>query len=225
VRKRISPTAIGAFVVASFAILLIAVAVVGSGRIFARPVRFICMFPGSLNGLKVGAPVKVRGVQIGSVAAIKLRLLPSEGQIRPGVKEFRLPVIIELDRSTLLAKGATGEALGTTGYEQLIRQGMRAQLNVESLLTGLLYVDLDVHPGSQPDFVLEPGGEYREIPTVPTDLAQIQQRLTKALDAFEKIDFDGLVRSIIEASNSIKSLTGSPDSKQLWSRSKGRWLI
>lgn len=220
-RKRISPTAIGAFVVASFAILLTAVIVVGSGRIFARPVRFICMFPGSLNGLKVGAPVKVRGVQIGSVAAIKLRLSPSEGKIRPGEKQYRLPVIIELDRSTLLAKGGSGEALGTTGYEQLIQQGMRAQLNVDSLLTGLLYVDLDVHPGTPPDFVLEPGGEYREIPTVPTDLAQIQQRLTKALDAFEKIDFDGLVNSIIEASNSIKSLTSSPELKATLESLKG----
>ena len=73
------------------------------------------MFQGNLNGLKVGAPVKVRGVQIGTVAAIELRLLPSQGQMRPGIRGLRLPVIIDVDRSQLLARGATGEALETVG--------------------------------------------------------------------------------------------------------------
>ena len=82
--KRVSPAVIGAFVVASFAILIVALIVVGSGRMFTKPIRFICMFQGNLNGLKVGAPVKVRGVQIGTVAAIELRLLPSQGRMRPG---------------------------------------------------------------------------------------------------------------------------------------------
>ena len=82
--KRVSPAVIGAFVVASFAILVVALIVVGSGKMFTRPIRFICMFQGNLNGLKVGAPVKVRGVQIGTVAMIELRLLPSQGRMTPG---------------------------------------------------------------------------------------------------------------------------------------------
>ena len=83
--KRVSPAVIGAFVVASFAILIVALIVVGSGRMFTRPVHFICMFQGNLNGLKIGAPVKVRGVQIGTVALIQLRLLPSQGRMLPGI--------------------------------------------------------------------------------------------------------------------------------------------
>jgi hypothetical protein len=102
--KRVSPAVIGAFVVASFAILVVALIVVGSGRMFTRPVRFICMFQGSLNGLKIGAPVKVRGVQIGTVESIELRILPSQGRMRPGIKGLRLPVIVDIDRSQLLAR-------------------------------------------------------------------------------------------------------------------------
>jgi paraquat-inducible protein B len=210
--KRVSPTVIGVFVVASFAILVVALIVVGSGKMFTKPVRFICMFPGNLNGLKIGAPVKVRGVQIGEVAAIRLRLDPSEGQMRPAVKELRLPVIIDLDKSMLKERGATG-ALNERGVEDWIKRGMRAQLQVESLLTGLLYIDLDLHPATQPNFILGLGGPYLEIPTVPTDLAQLQQHLMETLDKFEKIDFKGLVNSITEAANSIKSLTGSPELK------------
>ena len=111
--KRISPAVIGAFVVASFAILIVALVVVGSGKIFTKPVRFICMFPCDLNGLKIGAPVMVRGVQIGEVSAIRLRIDPSEGKIRPGFKGFRLPVIIDIDQKMLKERGATGGALAT----------------------------------------------------------------------------------------------------------------
>jgi paraquat-inducible protein B len=219
--KRVSPAVIGAFVVASFAILVVALIVVGSGKMFTRPVRFICMFQGNLNGLKVGAPVKVRGVQIGTVAAIELRLLPSQGQIRPGIKGLRLPVIIDVDRSQVLARGASGEALETSGFDEWIKRGMRAQLATESLLTGLLYIDLDLHPNTPIKFVLEPEGPYREIPTVQTDLAQLQERLTKVLDKFDKIDFQALVVSITDAANSIKTLTGSPELKATLESLKG----
>ena len=111
--KRVSPAVIGAFVVASFAILVVALIVVGSGKMFTKPIRFICMFQGNLNGLKIGAPVKVRGVQIGTVAIIQLRLSPSQGRMRPGIRGLRLPVIVDLDRSQLLARGGTGAALET----------------------------------------------------------------------------------------------------------------
>ncbi len=219
--KRVSPAVIGAFVVASFAILIVALVVVGSGHMFTKPIRFICMFQGNLNGLKVGAPVKVRGVQIGTVAAIELRLLPSHGTLRPGIRGLRLPVIIDVDRSQLLARGGSGEALETAGFDDLIKQGMRAQLATESLLTGLLYIDLDLHPNTPIKYVLEPGGPYREIPTVQTDLAQLQERLTEVLDKFDKIDFQALVVSITDAANSIKTLTGSPELKATLESLKG----
>ena len=219
--KRVSPAVIGAFVIASFAILVVALIVVGSGKMFRRPVRFVCMFQGNLNGLKVGAPVKVRGVQIGEVSAIELRLLPSQGKLRPGIQGLRLPVFIDVDRAQLLSKGGTGEALEEGRFDELIQMGMRAQLNTESLLTGLLYIDLDLHPKTPAKYVLEPGGPYQEIPTVPTDLQQLQERLTHTLDKFDKIDFQALVVSITDAANSIKSLAGSPELKATLESLKG----
>ena len=210
--KRTSPTVIGAFVVASLAMLIVALIVVGAGKMFRRPTRFICMFKGNLNGLKIGAPVKVRGVQVGEVSAIRLRLDPSEGELRPGFNGFRLPVIIDLDQTMLSQRGA--KTLSRSSMQDWIKRGMRAQLQTESLLTGLLYIDLDLHKGTEPNFVLQPGGPYQEVPTVPTDLAQLQAHLMETLDRFQKIDFNGLVSSITDAANSIKSLTNSPDLRE-----------
>ena len=44
--KRVSPTAIGVFVVASFALLVVAIIVVGSGRMFSKPVTLHLHVPG-----------------------------------------------------------------------------------------------------------------------------------------------------------------------------------
>jgi paraquat-inducible protein B len=213
--KRFSPTAIGAFVVGSFALLIAAIVIVGAGRLFQKPVRFVCFFPGDVNGLKIGAPVKFRGVQIGQVASIRIVLGPNEGKMRINVKEFRLPVIVDIDGSQLRAMGGTGTALTQAGFEDFIERGLRAQLEVESLLTGLLYVDLDLHPDRPPVLSLEPGSSrYREIPTIPTDFEHIQEEAEKALARISKIDFEALLASISGAGNSINSLAGSPELKQ-----------
>src|SRR5579862_3912273 len=115
--KRISPTAIGIFVVGSFVMVILAIVVVGSGSLFRKPLRFVCMFAGNVNGLRIGAPVKFKGVQIGAVEEIKLALSPSEGELRPDLKEMRLPVIIGIDRSMITERGGTGHALSQPGLE------------------------------------------------------------------------------------------------------------
>jgi paraquat-inducible protein B len=213
--KRFSPTAIGMFVVGSFALLVAAIVVVGSGKMFQKPIQFVSFFPGDVNGLKVGAPVKFRGVQIGSVARIQLILPPDEGQLRVDAHELRLPVILNIDSSQLRAMGGTAKALSESGFDDFVRQGLRAQLNVESLLTGLLYVDLDLYPKTPIVLNLEPGSSpYREIPTIPTDFEQVQQEAQKALDRISKMDLEGMMKAISGAGDSINSLASSQELKR-----------
>ncbi|HEV3384427.1 MAG TPA: MlaD family protein [Gemmata sp.] len=213
--KRFSPTAIGMFVVGSFALLVAAIVVVGAGKMFQKPVQFVCFFPGDVNGLKVGAPVKFRGVQIGDVASIRLVLPPDQGTVRSDLKGLRLPVVLNIDGSQLRAMGGSGLALAETGFDDFVKRGLRAQLNVESLLTGLLYVDLDLYPKTPIVLSLEPGtSPYREIPTVPTDFQHVQEEAQKALDRISRMDLEGLMKSISGAGDSINSLASSQELKR-----------
>jgi paraquat-inducible protein B len=211
--KRVSSASIGAFVLASLALAGMAAVVLGSGQLFRHPHYYICMFQGNLNGLKVGAAVKVKGVQIGTVKKIGLRLSPSEGVLRQvAFNQLPLPVIFELDEREFKSKGATGDALRPEEFQNMIQQGLRAQLNMESLLTGLLYVDLGFHPHSPAQFFIEPGsGPMPEIPTIPTDMEEIRENATKALAKIEKIDFNKLINAITDAGISVKQLAGDPD--------------
>jgi paraquat-inducible protein B len=214
--KRVSSSAIGGFVLASLGLLAIVAVILGSGKLFSHPRYFICMFQGNLNGLKVGAAVKVKGVQIGTVKTIGLRLTPEEGTLKQAeFSQLPLPVVFELDERELKNKGATGQALLPEEFKRLLDQGLRAQLNMESLLTGLLYIDLGFHPGTPAQFFIEPGsGPYPEIPTIPTDMEQIREDATKALAKIEKIDFNRLINAITDAGISVKDLAGDPELHQ-----------
>ncbi len=228
-KKRVSSTAIGAFVLASLGLLAIVVVILCSGKLFSHSHYYICMFQGNLNGLKVGAAVKVKGVQIGTVQTIGLRLKPDEGKLihqplqqaknggQPGPPTvWAFPVIFQLDERELKSRGATGAALDPKEYENLIyTQGLRAQLNMESFLTGLLYIDLSFHPETPVQLFIQPGsGRYPEIPTIPTDMEQIREDATRALAKIEKVDLNKLVNSITDAGISVKELAADPELHQ-----------
>lgn len=212
--KRPNPAAVGLFVVASLFMIVAAVLVFGSQRFFRTHYDFVCFFEGDLNGLKIGAPVKFRGVPIGTVTSIRLGLAPEEGAVRTGVIGVHLPVVFELDQTQLVSKGITIGMLEPAMLDQLIKQGLRAQLQVESILTGLLFIDIDLHPGTPMNLVLDPNNrKYQEIPTIPTTIEQVQQGAMRALAELDRIDFAGMTHSIRDASDSIKDFARSQSLK------------
>ena len=97
--KKISPTLIGAFVVGAASLLVVAVIALGSGRLFRQTREFVLYFDNSVNGLRIGAPVKVKGVEIGSVKDIRLQLEASQ-------EINKIPVIIEIDLNPVLASAS-----------------------------------------------------------------------------------------------------------------------
>lgn len=202
--KKVSPTLIGVFVVGALALVVIAVIAFGSGQLFRQTKQFVLFFRGEVNGLRVAAPVKFRGVEIGSVKEILL-------QLDPGMKVQRIPVIIEIDLKKITSRGGSGAALkDPTASKALIDEGLRGQLRTESLVTGVLYVGLDLFPGTPAHFVQAPGSKYEEIPTVPTTLEQAQDAVTRMIAKLEEIDFKGLMNSTKAALDGINQLVSSP---------------
>src|SRR5205807_4801515 len=137
--RRVSPTLIGAFVLVGTALAVAALVVFGSGKFFHHKYRFVLYFEGSVNGLNIGAPVKFKGVEIGSVSQV---LLDFENPSR----DFRIPVIIQLDADKLDQLGSNADFDDPRVMKTAIEHGLRGQLATQSLVTGLQFVELDFHP-------------------------------------------------------------------------------
>ncbi len=210
IKRRVSPALIGGFVLGAVLLAVLAVVLIGSGRYFHRSVPFVLYFPGSVNGLRIGAPVKFRGVEIGSVEDIRLQLQPDQSV-------YRIPVIIGIDPEKIISLGASGTILNSPAeYQSAIDRGFRGQLQSESFVTGLLFVALDYFPGSPVTFVQLPRTgkfRYREIPTEPSSTEKARVAVSEVLTQLAASDIEGLVDSARKAVSELHQLVGSPDLK------------
>ncbi|HEY2106131.1 MAG TPA: MlaD family protein [Candidatus Binataceae bacterium] len=214
--RRFSPTVIGIFVFGGLLISVAAIAYVASGRLFSNRTQYVCYFTGSVNGLKVGAAVKFKGVELGRVVAIRLSLPgPNENPVpawKINPNNIALPVVIELEQRLLLRKGGGAVDFGNRdNLRAAIREGLRAQLASESLLTGVLYVDLDFLPGTPFTLYQLPNSTIAEIPTRPADLEMLQKKLMEALRDIEKLNLGALVDSGTRAMDAVATLAADPD--------------
>jgi len=210
---KVSPTLIGAFVIGAVVLIVIAILLLGSGRLFRQTRDFVLYFDNSVNGLRVGAPVKFKGVEVGTVKDIRL-------QLEKGAEVNKIPVIIEIDLEKLTLRGATPQiAVDREAFHKAVVDGFRGQLEMESLVTGLLYVALDFFPGTPINFVQQDNvnNKYPEIPTLPTSLEQAKGAVDRILNKLEEIDFKRLIDSLTKTSDEVGQLVrvNSPTVKSI----------
>jgi len=195
--KQANKTVIGIFVVGAIALVVVAVVVLGSGKFFKQTVKAVCYFEGSVGGLNIGAPVVFRGVRIGSVTNVLLRLETSK-------LVFSIPVYIEIEPDKFTAIGPRPTKPGEN-FKIFIERGLSASLESQSFVTGQMQVGLDLRPDKPGKFAeIKYDPKTPEIPTVPTPM----QELTKKI---ENIPFDKIFDKLASALDGIDKLVKSPE--------------
>jgi phospholipid/cholesterol/gamma-HCH transport system substrate-binding protein len=198
-RKRASRTVIGIFVVSALALVVAGVLIFGSGDFLKDRYKFILFFQDSVKGLNVGAPVVFLGVQVGEVKDISVIQDPSKSS-------FYIQVIVELTSGKIKQSLTKVTSAPKETYEycnQLIKQGLRAELGLQSVVTGQLQIELDFYPKEKAIFVGE-NGQFQEIPTIPSKF----EKLTKTL---ENLPLKEIVDKVSSSLNRIDALLESPE--------------
>jgi paraquat-inducible protein B len=133
----------------------------------------------------------------------------------------KIPVIIEVDLKKLTSRGAQADiTMNREMFQQaIVDRGLRGQLEMESLVTGLLFVALDFLPGTPMNLVQQAGGdyEYPELPTVPTTLEQARGALFRIIDKLEDIDLKGLeanLQATLKGVNRTEKILGLSNHKR-----------
>ena len=99
-----------------------------------------------------------------------------------------------------------------------IDRGLRAQLQTESLLTGVLYVGIDFFPGTPVKLGQAARSKYPEIPTVPTALERAEVTTGEILAKLREVDFKGLTDAVSRAVDGVGQLVNSPALKSALQR-------
>ena len=195
---------IGLFVIGGLALLIAILFFLGMTDIFTNKATVQTFFSESVQGLTVGSAVKYRGVPIGNVTKISIRVTD---------KLVQVDMAVELEH--FVSGGEKGQQRSDFRrfFQSELEQGMRCRLEYAGI-TGMRYIDFDYFatPGQTlpepPTGMLEPGTLY--IPAVPSPFRDILKAIGTSLDRISRIRFeeisDGLERSLSE----LSGLLGDP---------------
>ncbi len=172
-------------------------------------IYYLMYFGQSVRGLAPGASVEFRGIPIGEVIDVKLILDMDNLSVRIPVL-----VMIEPERLEFWSQGQkvnyqrirdeTSDDQKHPMQEGLLKRGIRAQLKTGNLLTGQLYIDMDIFPEADPVQVVYEKG-YPIFPTVPTPLGQIAEDVSRVLKKINTIPFEELGENLNETIVTLKS--------------------
>jgi len=201
--RQASPTMIGSFVVGALILIVAGVLIFGSGKFFTETSKAVVYFTGDIKGLRVGASLDFQGVRVGTVLEIRAVLDAQNVKVR-------VPVIVEIVGDNLQWMGerpASGVML-----KQLVERGMRAQLQLESMVTGQLFVQLDFHPDATAQTVtVDSLTNLPEIPSVPTTMQQVQETVRKAMETIGNLPLEEIVKSVNTTMQGIDQLVNAPE--------------
>ncbi len=195
--KKANPRLVGSFVLGGIFLAVLSFFLLGGG-IFREKIKCVAFFDGSVKGLSVGAPVAFRGVKVGTVTDIQLL-------VERGKLNYRIPVFFDIEKARLKVDGAEDRSWDLN-LDRLVERGLRAQLTVQSFVTGLLMIELDFRPDTPVRLVGSIKG-LPEVPTIPSDLADFLKR-------FEKVPVEDMFSQVTEIVRTLRIFLDSPDLEQ-----------
>jgi paraquat-inducible protein B len=188
-RRSANKTLIGAFVAGGLVLACVAVILLGGGSFSRNKPTVLAYFDDSVSGLDIGAPVKFRGVTIGKVAQVLLRTAEQT------TADYSVPVVMEFAPDLLTRRGLDQALLDKEGLRGSIEKGLRAKLQQQSVITGVLYVELDYLPDT-PVRLHDAKGVNAEIPTLPSNLGALTKAVSQTLDQLSRVDFVAITRKV-----------------------------
>jgi paraquat-inducible protein B len=200
--KKPNTKLIGAFIVGSVVLLLAALVFLNATDFLAKKSTYVSFFRASVRGLKVGAPVTFRGMEIGRVKEIYSIITGDSLQVRNAV-------IYEVEANKMrdpagIYKNSEGEDFDLQ-LDYLIRMGVRAKLETSSLLTGQQHIEIDKYPETEPD-LMEFDIGHPEIPVVPTEFDQIRTAIRQTVRDIGDVPISELIaelRALVAELNSV----------------------
>ena len=168
---------------------------------------YVLYFNETLNGLYVGAPVTYFGLPVGEVTSVGLEFIPHKNDVRPRVDIIVYPsrFLTHLKKMSAINEKVSIDAERHAFVQNAVNRGLRAQLRSGNLLTGKLYVALDIFPKA-PKVKINWAKSPVVMPVVPSGLQDLQDKLNFIFSKIEKIPVEELsaeAKTLLATTNTL----------------------
>lgn len=170
--------------------------------------RFMAKFQGSVKGLRRDATIEYNGLKVGRVTSVSVRLPKDPGEAASST------VTMQFQPSRL----GLGDITQKQWYEKiddLVDNGMRAQLASANILTGSLLVKLVSEPeltGAKINFNAQP---YPQLPSIESNVEAVTADVETLVKNLSELPLDSLVTAATQLIQNADSLMSSQDIKGL----------
>jgi paraquat-inducible protein B len=210
--KPSNPTLIGSFVLGAVVLLVAATLLFGGAELFASKRVLVSYFEDSVKGLREGSNVMLNGVRIGYVKTIQLQGEVGTDNSMHMLAEVTMQVFPE--SYELFADGTTmaTDARSRLTTDQYVKAGIRAKLGTDSFVTGQLLVEFVFDPGEPAVFRKRRPGGPEEIPTIPSDVQQVIDRVQDFFSKISKdVDLGQVAKNLQGIVSGLNEIANSPD--------------
>ena len=205
---------VGVFVVSATVILIVSLSMLGIMNYFKPKYMFMTVLHSSVQGLEVGAKVKIKGVTVGRVTAVQIG---EQGAAVYIYMEY-LPESLKIKNSqVIMTRKDKYDYFRTHIVEPNVKDGMRCQLNYSGI-TGTLYQELGMYdPQKYPVGKIDlPPGHPPYIPSIPPVLiGNILKNLNETLANTAQINLGPMIEKIENLAKSGNELISNKELKEM----------
>ncbi|MGE4124183.1 MAG: intermembrane transport protein PqiB [Pusillimonas sp.] len=169
------------------------------------PFRVDMLFSQSVRGLKVGAPIEFRGMELGKVYDIDLEFDTDKRRFHVLVKANLYPRRFGNAYDSIMSVDTASQHTGRLLLGPMVKHGFRAQLQAGSLLTGQQFVALDFFPEAEPA-EFDANRDPVMIPTIPGSFDRLQEQISAIVTKLNAVPFDGIGKDLRNSLASMNTL-------------------
>jgi paraquat-inducible protein B len=153
-------------------------------------VKVVAYFETSVSGLVKGAPVEILGIQVGQVTDVKLLVDPLKGTAK-----VRVAMDLQPERVVGVGGVAPTDLDPKVVLGNMVNQGVRAELDTGSFITGQKIISLAKVPGAgKAKLTME--GDALVLPSVPGGLDNVLANLSDISGKLDKIPFQQIGNNV-----------------------------
>lgn len=160
---------------------------------YRKAAMFVMLVEDTVRGLRIGAPVEYRGLQIGEVLDINITQAQPQSILE---ESYKIPILFSIQPARVGQPDTLeGVAFVNQQIALWVEKGLRASLRTGNLITGGQFVDLQNYDDIENQRTGSFQG-YTVIPTISNEFTQITQKLTSILDKINDLPLDSITQNL-----------------------------